>query len=353
MIEDKFNLKDEEYWTDPWRPRKALQRPLMRKKQEGLILGAPGTVALNQHEHFPVALIRVCKLTSVSKIPSRSTAIITAMSLDTYELRARLALPPGGRARRASSARRGSGGSKRDSFSGDDSAMISEGHTIDLARRLQLPASRGAYNVTAILLDQVSNQCRMKRVEAAGYEDPEVERFLRKNLAAALDTPAIWPEPVPGLSEPTYRRQEESPRLPAEPGIALHIERVGFMRPSERRCLFGGFRLPIRPQHIVKPSEEKRGKKKRKPPTAVVPITLLLTGSVDPAPRLLQLAVPSYAPLETSGDETRATGYFTLDLCRMTDLMERPQTYFIYAFSGAVMVGPIPAAFVRLPVASH
>ena len=67
--------------------------------------------------------------------------------------------------------------------------MISEGHTIDLARRLQLPASRGAYNVTAILLDQVSNQCRMKLVEAAGYEDPEVERFLREHLAAALDTP--------------------------------------------------------------------------------------------------------------------------------------------------------------------
>ena len=43
MIEDKFGLKDEEYWTDPWRTRNAVQRPLMLKNREALVLGTPAT----------------------------------------------------------------------------------------------------------------------------------------------------------------------------------------------------------------------------------------------------------------------------------------------------------------------
>ena len=56
MNEDKFGLKDEEYWSDPWRTRKAVQRPLMQKNQEGLLLGTPTIVPLNQYQSFPVAL---------------------------------------------------------------------------------------------------------------------------------------------------------------------------------------------------------------------------------------------------------------------------------------------------------
>ena len=104
MIEDKFGLEDEEYWADPWRTRKALQRPLMQKGEEGMVLGAPGRVALNLHRDFPVALIRVARLTTFPKIPSRDTVIITALELGTNELRARLALPYVSVARRPAAA---------------------------------------------------------------------------------------------------------------------------------------------------------------------------------------------------------------------------------------------------------
>src|SRR5438105_3761680 len=147
MIEDKFGLKDEEYWTDPWRTRKAVQRPLMLKNQEALVLGTPATVALNQHSSFPVALIRVSKLPTLRKIPSRGTVIITALELGTNDLRARLALPEASRQPAAAVPKNGGKTAGTDSFSGDESAMASEGHTIDLATHLRLPAARGQYLV--------------------------------------------------------------------------------------------------------------------------------------------------------------------------------------------------------------
>lgn len=345
MIEDRFGLKDEEYWSDPWRMRSALQRPLMQKCEEGLVLGAPGTVALNLHQDFPVALIRLCKLATLGKVRSRPTVIITAMDLGTYELRARLALPALGWQPAAAEPAGGPAG--RDSFSDDDSAIVAEGHTIDLAARLGLPAARGEYLVTAILLDQVSNRCRMKVVEAAGFQDPEVDQFLREYRASRLKPPKIHPEAAEPL--PSYRRHDNSPEIPAEPGIALSVTRVQLFSPKTQCVLAASFRLPIQPQHVVKPVKAENEPATVPEGTALVPISLLLTGSADPAPQIVKLVVPSYAPLESAAGQTVAVGHFSLDLCRMANLLVTPQTYFIYAFSGEVMTSAVPTAFARLP----
>src|SRR5437016_4145421 len=132
-IENVFGLSDKEFWSDPWRTRKVVQRPLMQKNQDGLLLGTPSTVALNQHSTFPAALIRVAGPATLGKIPSRPSMIITALDLGTNELRARLALPDTGRRPANSAPARSAGG--KVSFSEDTSAMMSEGHSIDLATR--------------------------------------------------------------------------------------------------------------------------------------------------------------------------------------------------------------------------
>jgi hypothetical protein len=348
MTEDKFDLRDDEYWSDPWRTRKTIQRPMMQKNQEGLVLGAPAIVPLNQRQNFPVALLRVGKLTTLGKIPSRPNVIITAMDLSTGELRARLALPDVGRPSNGTASQKPPAG--RDSFSADATAMVGEGHTIDLASRLQLPAARGEHLVTAILLDQVSNRCRMKLVESGGFEDPAVDDFLREYRASRLPPPAIFPEPA--LPLPSYRKQENSPASPVDPGLALSVTRVSVLAPNARCVLAGSYRLPIQPQHVVKVvkfTRDANGQTIPHPETAIVPITLLLTGSVEPEPKILRLAAPSYAPLESATGGTVATGYFSLDLCRLTNLLATPQTYFIYAFSGEAMTAAVPTAFVRLP----
>ncbi len=344
MSDDPFGLKDEEFWTDPWRNRRAAQRPLMQKGEGALLLGAPAKVGLQEHDTFPVAVLRVRKANDAAS-PFKGTAIVAVADLNTSQLKARLAFPPRRHTFRAATV-----SGRKDSFSDDDTAMISEGHTVDLGARLGIPAAWGEYVVTVILRDQVSNRCRMKLVDSTTYDDPAVERYMRELQAMKLGIPRISPEPDDPA--PSYQRLDDSPELPSEPGIALAVERVNVIQPAtdglSTHCpLTASFRLPVRPHHLAEPPE---GDAPDEPQaTAVVPITLLLTGSADPAPKLVKLAVPSYEAVATDAGQPVATGYFHLDLCRLADLTSTPQTYFLYAFAGEAMTGPVPAAFVRLP----
>ncbi|HEY2379966.1 MAG TPA: hypothetical protein VGK48_02175 [Terriglobia bacterium] len=335
MIEDKFGLADEEYWSDPWRTRKEVQRPLIQKGLEAFFIGAPKVVSLDRYATFPVAVLRTRKVTGASKIDFRKTALITAIELGTYRLSARLAFP-------ASLYRRPGNGAARtgvkDSFSNDSTAMIGEGSTLDLAALLRLPVYRSEYLVTLISLDRVSNRCRMRLLEAAGYEDPAVDDFLREYRASRVPPPKPFPEPAIPL--PNFKPMDQSPQITAGTGITLSVPRVNIFARNTRCILSGSFRLPIQPQHSSKPPRED---------IATVPISLLITGSVDPEPRILRLFVPTYQPLESSGGRTIASGYFSFDLCGMTNLLSIPQTWFIYGFSGEVMTAPVPTAFAKLP----
>ena len=51
----------------------------------------------------------------------------------------------------------------------------------------------------------------------------------------------------------------------------------------------------------------------------------------------------------TPGENPVASGHFALDLCKLLKFSGRPQTYFVYAFSGEIMAGPCLAAYVNVP----
>ena len=312
-----------------------------------MLLGAPATVALNRHSDLPVALIRVARLTTFGKIPTRESVVIAAMEPGSNELRARLALPMA--ARRPAPA--GGPPAGRDSFSGDDTAMMSEGHTIDLASRLGAPAARGEYLVVAILRDQVSNRCRMKLAESAGFDDPAVDDFVREYRQRKQKPREVFPAPEDWL--PSYRRQDDSPPIPAESGIALSLPRVQLYSPKSRCVLAGSFRLPMQPQYAVKPDHGASLPANAPPETARLPISLLITGSTDAAPQIVKLVVPSHEPIKTVAGKPFALGYFSFDLCKLASLRTSPQTYFIYAFCGELMTPPALTAFVRLPEAER
>jgi hypothetical protein len=226
--------------------------------------------------------------------------------------------------------------------------MMSEGHTLDLASRLKLPLCRSEYVVAVICQDRISNQCRMRIVDSAGYQDPAVEEFLRASYAKDMPRPGISPEPGPKL--PSYRRVAQSPALPEGLGIGLSVARVTAIGPYAECLLHGSFRLPVREHQLVDVPQAGEAMPDPERVTAIVPITLLLTGSVIAAPILLPLQVPSYDPIDSTAAGRAATGYFVLDLCTMAPLTATPQTNFIYAFGADVTTGPALAALVRKPV---
>lgn len=298
----------------------------MQKYEEAFAVATPAKVGLDAHRDFPAAVIRVYPVGGRNS-NFLGTTIVTAVNLYNGVVSAALAFDAPAIQRPGPPP------------NGGPPAMIGEGYIVNLADRLKLPAIHGDYLVTFICLDKVSQRSRMQLVETVGYEDPAVEEFFREHLAAQPGPPKVSPEPHSGSRWfPIYAERLDSPEMPSSPGINIKINRVNLMS-ADDCILTASYRLPVTSQQVVAQRTE----------TAIIPVTLLLTGSVEYAPRLLRLNVPSYKPVISEGDQKFAIGHFTLDLCQMADLKTTAQTFFIYAFAGPVMIGPIPTAFVNIP----
>jgi hypothetical protein len=338
MMEDQFGLEDEAYWTDPWANRKAVQGPLMQAGKEGFVIGAPQVVALDRRGTAPLAILRVRKAQGGSPVDFRASAVLAVWDHNLGKLRARPAFPkppPAPVLRKPASPP----SAKGDSFSADATAMIAEASTLDLVSRLQLPLAGGEYTVSLLCLDQAANRCRVRFIDSAAFHDAEAQAYMSALRAEASGPPRIDPEP--GHGSVSYTPKPESPAIPVEGGIALDVQRVSVMRPDRQCLLHGSFRLPV--DASSRPAQTGPGHAA----TAIVPIGLLLTGSVRPEPIAINLNVPSYLPLESANGRVWAVGHFALDLGAFAELHGAVQTYFLYAFSGEAMSGPVLAAFVN------
>lgn len=356
MSQEKLGLSDEEFWTQPFKTKSDIEKRLMQKKTEALVVGAPEKVLINAHKTFPVVALRVAFLKNTALKDFRKTAIITAVELSTNRVYAGMALrqdvdsPP-------------ADGEMPEGWMGG------EGYSIDLRDRLQLPWKPGEYIVTLLMLDQASKRLRTRLVDTSGYEDPEVARFIEEHRKKT-GVSSVWPEPGDPL--PSYKREKGSPPVPSErvkfkadeeepeideeeiesgkkrerkPGIAISVARVSVIEDNAQCVLSGSFRIPLKEYEIKTPDSAPKSAKPS--PTAIVPISLVLTGTGKTTPTVLRLMVPSFEPIDkTIRGPVMATGHFTLDLCKLTPAVTTPQTLFIYAFSGEVMSGPVPMAFV-------
>lgn len=334
MPENNLGLKDEEFWTDPYRTRAEIETPIMKKGAEAMLLGAPAQVPMDAHDTLPVVVIRAATLKTMAKLGLRRNALVTAINLDSNVAYAELAmnqdvgkLPPID----PDAPLEGMGG---------------EAYEFDLREILRIPWKTSEYLVAFIVRDQITNRARVKIVNTlGGYKDGEVEKFIDEYKKTAR--PVFKAYPPPGDPFPNYRQQKNSVGIPKEEGFEIQVERVNVIRKPGSYIMRGSFRLPIKENQIVPPPPEIPGETvPAKPVTALVPINLVLTGSKIAAPFVWRITVPSYEPVERSDSKLVATGYFAVDLSQLGPVNSIAQTMFIYGFSGEAMVGPIPMAFI-------
>ncbi len=155
---------------------------------------------------------------------------------------------------------------------------------------------------------------------------------------------------------PRYTRDEATPAPPEGLGISLSAERLHFTGRRDPSILRGSFRLSVPPHHVVRPSEGEQAlpgasgmplREGEQAPNAAVPITLVVTGSRTAAPYVWRLVVPGHALLEPGEGEPVAVGSFAVDLRSFAALDDHEETWFLYAFSGEAMAGPLPIAFLH------
>lgn len=342
-----LDLSPDDYWGDFTRTRDQFRKLVSDSGFTGLRIDAPALVPLDKRETAPVVGYYARTLREDLEVSAERQMLAAALDLSSKRLHVGLALdtgktpapqtPPGG----------------RDPGEG----LTFNAFSSDLRMQLDLPWEKRKYLVALLLREHVSNPVLMELGSSpTAYRDPAVEAFLAEQRKKAPVVPPrpVEPEPAPE-SGVTFQRVSRSPEVPKEPGIALNVERVAVARRGSTCLCFGSFRLPVTVSELVRP-DAKTGERPDVGDAnakAVVPISLVITGSEAPGPWIVELRAPSYdAPQPPKGapapdaDAGIATGHFALDLFAHPAMPRQPMTYFITAFGGASVSGPFQTAVV-------
>lgn len=322
-------------------------RKLLAGPKPALFLRVPRHVRLDTQRAVPAALWQADTFVGLARHPLLQRALAVIVDLRDGAVRVASLRPDGYVPPRPFP--RGDG----DSPAAEGAAAKS--HYFDLVDQCSFPLRVGDYLVSVVLLDQHSNREAVS-VRASdlsdAFHDPAVDalinaEYLRKGH------PRVWP--LPTALTPSYAPRPDVPTPPDAAGIVMTAPRAVAQRPGTPWPLRGAWRLPLRPEDIVRTPDatvehmERRGFGR---PTAVVPVSLLFTGADSPRDVLVQLGLPTFDPIDVANPPAEVTGCFSLDLQQTFEGKLEPQTYFVYAFSREVMAGPVQTALVaaeRLP----
>jgi hypothetical protein len=222
---------------------------------------------------------------------------------------------------------------------------------VDVRDRARLPWAPGAtFMLSACMRDRASN--RLTVAIGSGpqvYVDPAAQELVlaRRRAFALRVLPEQGQDENEDEDEPDLLDREDAAAralVPAAPGLALTVDRVVVTDKGTPVTLRVGLRAAVRSWERARPA--KPGDPELDPRvSAVVPVTLLVTGAVDAAPRTIALHVP--VTDELGEDEAPVvTASFAVDLRRLTGFPRDPGTYYVSAFSGAHAAGPATVALV-------
>lgn len=345
-----LKLDDDEFWGEDFRRTtpEVKAELLTRDPAKALLIDAPETVPVDRRSSFPLLGYHMRSARDDRSVSLGRSGIVAALDLSTNALHVDMLLD------------RGKTRAPDPEERPPAPAWLTHINMFqaDLRETLKLPWQPGRYRVAVLLRELLSNQVEVELARESGFDDPAVQAFLEseRGRAATSPQPVHPPHPAQGdeRSEaerfPRYQGSEAAPPVPEAPGIVLQGERVQQLGASSCCMIRGSFRLPLLPRELVRPDPVTGAPPKVGDPAAqaVVPITVLATGSVTHGPFVFSLQIPAYdVEHGEQGMPPQAAGQFELDLFQLTPpLPVRPQTYFLTAFNGRFAQGPLPMAFV-------
>lgn len=319
---------DDAFWQRPMaRQDKVLGRLLDRKP--GLLLDGPAEVTLPLRASLPVVVGLVATYEELHGLDPGRTGAVVAVNVDTSQVWAATLED-------LENVEPGEDPGPPPALSGVGAMLF----LVDVRARASLPWTAGAsFIVSACLRERASN--RLPVSLGAGpqvYVDPAVQELVHaRRRAFAL---RVVPEAgVLDLEDAAARAL-----VPAAPGLSLTLDRVVVTDGATPATLRVGLRAAVRPWERARP-ERPGDPELDARVSAVVPVTLLVTGAVDAAPRALALRIPV---MDELGDDPEpiVAAAFALDLRRLDGFPRDPGTYYVSAFSGAHAAGPAPVALI-------
>jgi hypothetical protein len=320
MAGQALGLKDDEYWTDPWKNLAAVSWDRVDRDVAGILLDVPAVIPLDQRESLPALVYHSAPTEELWRAPFLDHGIVTAVRIEDDAFFAAKAMAQSG-----PDAEKGPQPSQ--GFAGEE-------YGFDLRETLGMEWEPGTLWVTALLRDRASERIRVRMGSSpSAYQDPEVRKFLEAERAKL-------PQRAPMIPREIRMDSAAAPFTPPAgetTGIRMKVGRVIVAQARAEGRLDVGYRLPIRATDV---SQEPKALIKGLPPvTAVVALSLLVIGSEKGVVIPIRMLLPSFDAVETEGELKIAKGSFTMDLFKIPSIVENPQTFFIYAFSGALMAG--------------
>ena len=333
MTEHPFNLQGAEYWTKPFKNTSALMFTAVTRKRASLTIDAPPDVDFAERKELPVPVLHVASQRDLAQFRFQDTALLTGVRLEDglVKVASAMVAPPADR--------------EPDDEEHDETSFAGGTYTLDARARLGIPSERGTWVFTILLRDIVSNRVRSRVGKTADWNDPEVARFLAEQ--ALPPAPSVSPAPDSPL--PGYFAVAASPAVPTEPGLALAAPRVVVTKAGEKAVVAGSLRVAVQPRQITARAEgEPYPAVAGKAVGAVLPVTVIALSSNkhDPLHMVLTMQVPSFDAVPAGATDAVVTAHFAFDLFAQRGVQRAAHTYFLYAFCGEHMAGPVPVGLV-------
>jgi len=309
-------------------------RDLVQRGELGLFVTAPHRVCLAERRRLPLVGCLVQTLRDDARNrPFQESAIVVACSLRSGAAYA-------GRAFASAAYMLDVGepiGDPGEGVSGD-------AFELDVADRLGLPRGPTTYAAWVLVRDRISNVVHVEIDDPPpAYDDPEVAKFVSDWQAAHVPpAPHVSPPRVRGQKVPAYGTVAGAPKVPSRKGIALALPERVAMGPSATCELLLSFRLPALPRHIVRHAAGEAGQEGA---TAVVPVTVVVTGDDFAGPFAAELRVPSFTPVDPADPAPVVEGQAVIDLLALPGMWRSRRTMFVWAFSGEQASEPCAVAF--------
>lgn len=309
MSEHPLGLRDEEFWTDPYRTRVDVTFALMAKGKGTVLLDAPGRVDLTRST-LPAVAIFVAEPGERAAVAE--LGVVVVIDRVTGLVHAGPAQP------------------RRDAP--------------NRPRRAPLPAPpegapkpKGSMSAAALTTDlrQLAFPWSARRLVARA--------MVRGRLSDAVVIELVPPADAPREPDPPEARTIEAgpdtgkpPGVPATPGLALSVEPVNLLRgPKPEVVLRVAFRAPA--HTVLRRGEPPPGAPS---PSATVRLGIVVVGADSNVPRVMNVEVQSFDPIGADDPAPVVTGWFALDLVGRGLDGRQPQTVFVTALCGPLAGGP-------------
>lgn len=314
MTATPFSLTPDDYWKDPWKNAVQLDEQYVFQKVWGLHIDAPPTVNTQARKSIPVPFLYVAQLREAYKVDLDTMTKVVASRLEDRAFFIGDALPP-------------REGSDEPPIGKDSTDLTCSKYTLDVEKRLRLLKKPGTYRIALLLQQQMSNVVPTK---------------IEPSPPAPADR--TFPNPP---SRELLKSFDRPPAIPAEPGIALAVDRVVLDSAGATALLRGSFRLPLLDRERVPRSLPRFFPARSLPPdygtprpSAILPIAIVILASGSAAEFVIRLRVPTFDELVPNDGTPIATGAFAIDLFAIRGVRGYARTYSIYAFCGEFSAGP-------------